>query len=137
MGRAAVINLDTNILVRLVVHDDPQQSALVRRFIAESLSTETPGYVTTVAAIEFCWVLESIYGLSHRQIAEALRSLLTMTDLRVQNSAAVLAALSAYDDGIDDIADALIASLGEAAGCTETVTFDRRFARQKGVRLLR
>ena len=137
MGRPAVINLDTNVLVRWLVHDDPPQSEAARRFVAENLSADAPGFVTSIAVVELCWVLESIFELARPQIGDAIRRVLATPEIRVQNAAAIQSALAIYDDGADDIADALIAALGEAAGCGETVTFDRRFARQKGVRLLR
>lgn len=52
--------------------------------------------------------------------------------MAVADSAVVEAALTAEGE----IVDALIHELGRQAGCDETVTFDERFARLPGVRLL-
>jgi predicted nucleic-acid-binding protein len=133
----SVIGLDTNVLLRLLVDDDAQQSAIARDFAAQTLSSEAPGYVSVVVLAELCWVLRQAHGFAPAEIATFVRQLLEATELVVDQSGTVRTALDQYATGPTDFVDALIAALGAAAGCAETVTFDRRFARQPGVRLLR
>src|SRR5690348_17516308 len=62
-----MIGLDTNVLVRCVMQDDPRQSQKASRLI-ESLTSEAPGFVPLVALIELVWVLTSCYDLTREQI---------------------------------------------------------------------
>ena len=64
-----MIGLDTNVLVRYVMQDDPRQSARATRLI-ESFTGEEPGFVPLVAVLELVWVLSGSYGLSRAQIAD-------------------------------------------------------------------
>ena len=53
-----MIGLDTNVLVRYIMQDDPEQSPKATELI-ESLTGENPGYITMVSVIELYWVLTS------------------------------------------------------------------------------
>ncbi len=52
-----MIGLDTNVVVRYIMQDDPKQSPKATRLI-ESLTSDAPGFVPLVAVIELVWVLE-------------------------------------------------------------------------------
>ena len=69
-----MIGLDTNVLVRYIMQDDPEQSPKATELI-ESLTGENPGYITMVSVIELYWVLTSAYELSGQQVAQALTAL--------------------------------------------------------------
>jgi predicted nucleic-acid-binding protein len=56
-----VTGLDTNVLARYLMQDDPRQSPRATRLI-ESLSAEAPGFVPVVTIVELVWVL-SYYGM--------------------------------------------------------------------------
>ena len=58
-----MIGLDTNVLVRYVMQDDPEQSVRATALV-ESLSVEQPGFVALVAVVELVWVLTEI-GRAH------------------------------------------------------------------------
>ena len=73
-------------------------------------------------------VLESVYDYSREEIAGAVDTLLRMVCVLTEDSDLVRAALSAYRTGAD-FADALIAGTNVARGCTKTVTFDRKAAK--------
>ena len=60
-----MIGLDTNVLVRYIMQDDPKQAALANKLI-EGLTAATPGYVSLVAIVELVWVLESAFHLTRR-----------------------------------------------------------------------
>jgi predicted nucleic-acid-binding protein len=117
-----VIGLDTNVLVRYLMQDDPRQSARVNRLI-ESLTADEPGYVPLVSLIEMVWVLTGSYGLSRVQLAAALDALLRSKELVVDRADLVKQALSRYGSGAD-FADVLIERLAAAAGCSATLTLD-------------
>jgi predicted nucleic-acid-binding protein len=118
-----VIGLDTNVLVRYVMQDDPRQSPRANRLI-ESLSAEDPGFVPLVALVELVWVLAGSYGLARAQVATVVNTLLRSKELVLDRADVVTQALARYSAGGADFADALIERLAAAAGCTATMTFD-------------
>jgi len=64
-----MIGLDTNVVVRYIMQDDPRQSALATRLV-ELLTAATPGYVPLVSVTELSWVLLSAYGLERSQLVQ-------------------------------------------------------------------
>jgi predicted nucleic-acid-binding protein len=131
-----MIGLDTNVLVRYLAQDDPIQSAAATELFERRLSEQEPGFVSIVAVTETAWVLERAYGLSNRDIAMAIEGVLQTAMLVVESEQEVFGAMIALKEGRGSFADALIAALGEKAGCSHTVTFDRRARRIPGFELL-
>src|SRR5438132_10693370 len=121
-----MIGLDTNILVRYLAQDHPLQSAKATEVIERRLSLANPGFVSVVAMAETVWVLDRAYGLPAREIAAAIERMLQVEVLVVENEQEVFAAMVALKQGRGAFADALIAELGTRAGCTHTLTFDKK-----------
>jgi predicted nucleic-acid-binding protein len=130
-----MIGLDTNVLVRYLAQDDPVQSRQATALIEHRLSEQDPGFVSVVAMVETAWVLERAYGLSANEIAAAIERMLQADALVVEDEQKVFTAMMALRQGRGSFADALIAALGSRAGCTHTVTFDRRALRLPGFAL--
>jgi predicted nucleic-acid-binding protein len=130
-----VIGLDTNILVRYLVQDDPVQSPIAANLIERRLSEGDPGFVTTVAAVETAWVLERTYGFSDTDIAAAIERILQIDVLVVENEQDVFTAMVELAEGRGSFADALIGTRGARAGCSHTLTFDRKALRLPGFEL--
>lgn len=120
-----MIGLDTNILVRYVVQDDPVQSARATALIETVLTEAVPGFVSIIAVAEMAWVLERAYGFSASAIAGAVEGLLQMAVLSIESEPEVFTAMIALKEGRGSFADALIGALGAKAGCTQTLTFDK------------
>jgi predicted nucleic-acid-binding protein len=118
-----VTGLDTNVLVRYVMQDDPRQSPRATRLI-ESLTADAPGFVPVVVLVELVWVLTGSYGRDRTQVATVLDALLRSKELVVDRAELVTQALRRYSAEGADFADALIERLASAAGCSATVTFD-------------
>jgi predicted nucleic-acid-binding protein len=131
-----MIGLDTNILVRYLAQDDPKQSALANSLIEETLTAESPGFVSTVALIELVWVLESGYDRDRAQISSVLELLLRAKPLVVEHADVAWQATRAFAAGKADFADCLIERSGHANTCDHTLTFDRTAANSAGMRLL-
>ena len=127
--------LDTNVLVRYIMQDDPRQSAKAARLI-ESLSSDQPGFVSLVSIVELYWVLTSCYQLTNHQVHQALDVLLRTKQIVVDRADQVLRALRVFGDGKADFADCLIERTGAAAGCDETMTFDTSAAKHGGMTLI-
>ena len=131
-----MIGLDTNVLVRYVVEDDPVQARAAAHVIA-GLTVDNPGFISAVALAEFAWVLLSRYHVSRTELVTAIEELLAEPRLRIQDADAIWRALDDYDliAGVD-FSDALIAATGLAHGATHTLTFDRKAARLDGMRAM-
>lgn len=131
-----MIGLDTNIVVRYLAQDDPIQSPKATEIIERRLNEDEPGFVSLVTIAETVWVLDRLYGLSHQEIAHAIERMLQADRLVVQNEQEVFTAMIALKSGSGTFADALIASLGAWAGCSSTLTFDKKATRIKGFELI-
>jgi predicted nucleic-acid-binding protein len=130
-----VIAIDTNVLVRFLTQDDPDQGAIARRFFA-GLTVESPGFFAREVLVELVWVLERAYRYSRNEIASALEGVLAAAELEVEASDDVGAVLHAYRDQGFGFADLMIAAAGRRVGAESLVTFDRKAARLPGVELL-
>jgi predicted nucleic-acid-binding protein len=117
-----VIALDTNVIVRLVTADDPEQLKAAKAvFEAGEL------WVCKTVLLETEWVLRYSYELGRPAIRETYRKLLGYPRLQVEDRSAVLRALSLYDQALD-FADALhLASCGDAE---QFATFDQPLAKR-------
>ena len=131
-----MIGIDTNILVRYLVQDNPQQTERAVAFIDRQLSRVHPGYVSSVTLAETVWVLTRSYAFPDREIADAVERLLQAETLVIQDSDEVFTAAVALRTGRGKFADAFIGALAVSAGCDFTVTFDKKAARLPGFKLL-
>lgn len=129
-----MIALDTNILLRYLVQDDPAQSAAANRLFEQQLTPERPGFVSITALLELDWVLRSQYQFSAANVAATLKQLVAADNLVCEYSAVLPEALD-YEHG--DLADNILHLTARASGCSQTLTFDKTFARRAGVELLR
>ena len=125
-----MIGLDTNVLLRYLVQDDPVQSPRATEIIIRRLSEEEPGFVSLVTILEVVWVLKSLYKRSRQEVANDIEMLLGADTLEVQNEQEVYNAVVAFRNGIGTFEDALIGSLGIWRGCSVTLTFDERAAQK-------
>lgn len=130
-----MIGIDTNVLVRYLMQDDPAQTARANRFI-ESLSAEKPGFVTLVSVVELYWVLTSCYDLTRAQVTRALHELVRTRELVVEGSDRILRALEVFSTTRADFPDCLIARVAVHAGCERVMTFDRQAAKAAGMTIL-
>jgi predicted nucleic-acid-binding protein len=130
-----MIGLDTNVLVRYLVQDDPVQSAKATEFI-EGLTEDEPGFVSLVAIAETAWVLEHAYGLADQAIAATFERLLQIDVLVIDREQEVFIAMVALKEGRGSFVDALIAALDAKAGCSQTFTLDRKAMGLPGFALL-
>lgn len=130
-----MIGLDTNILVRYLAQDDPVQSAKATEIIEQRLTAADRGFVSVVTMAEIVWVLDRAYGLTKKEITAAIERMLQVEVLLIENEQEVFAAMIALKQSQGAFADALIAQLGTKAGCTHTLTFDRKALRIPGFTL--
>jgi predicted nucleic-acid-binding protein len=126
-----MIGLDTNVILRYLLQDDLAQAQQANRIFEQHLSEENPGFLNLATILEIVWALRSVMRRTPAQIAAHLEVILSREALEVQNAAQVFEAAFALKHGTGEFEDALIGSLNAWAGCSHTLTFDR-----KAVRLL-
>lgn len=130
-----MIGLDTNVVIRYLMQDEPQQAARASAFIEQHLSRENPGYISLIVLVEIAWVLRSCYGIDREKISRTFRALLEARQIWLERADLVVRALRRYSDTVADFSDALIVEMAGDQGCSETVSFDRK-ASSLGMRML-
>ena len=115
-----MIALDTNVLVRFITEDDPQQAAASRALLETRGETFFAG---DIVLVELVWVLRRLYHFSREDVVTVLQSLLDRTDFVVEDRQAAQDAVRRLAAG-GDFADALILSTARAQGCSRLASFD-------------
>jgi predicted nucleic-acid-binding protein len=121
-----MIGLDTNVLVRYITQDDPEQAARATRLIETRCSSASPGRVALIVLCELAWVLRRAYGCSKPQVVAVLDQILVTAELTIENDGVAFQALDAYREGPADFSDYLLALSNRDAGCETTYSFDTR-----------
>lgn len=116
-----MLAIDTNVVIRYLVADEPVQAGKARRLIDNNAI-----FVGTTVILETEWVLRSVYGFSNQQSAEALTGFAGLPNVTVEEPAALATALGWLRQGLD-FADGL--HLAKAEGCDAFISFDREFAK--------
>ena len=129
-----MIGLDTNILVRYLIQDDPDQAQIAASIIREQCSDESPAWINRIVLCELVWVLEGVYQCPRQEIAETLKLLLETSELQVEDHAFAWSATELYRTGSADFSDALLITTNQDHGCDFTVTFDRKAGQLEGAR---
>ena len=124
--------VDTNVLVRLLVRDDPKQVHAAEDFISAG------AWVSHLVLVETVWVLDAVFRRSATQIATAIDMLLDHGTLAIQDSDIVAAALELFRSRpAVGFSDCLVAEVSRKAGHLPVGTFDRSLAKVDGVAQIR
>lgn len=117
--------LDTNVLVRLLVNDDPHQARRVTDLFTTAEEEGIQFVVPTLVLLELIWVLESVYQFSRNEILEACELVSQMPVLSFENYA-VLQRLIVFGRTTNaHLADLLIGLTGQSCGGEVTLTFEK------------
>jgi predicted nucleic-acid-binding protein len=131
-----MIGIDTNILLRLWLDDDPAQNRRIDSLLAEYGGTPGSLLVTDVVLVEAIWTLRSAFDQDKVSQLTALRSLLDETAFAFEDRDAVEAAVASFEAGSCGFADCLVVARHARHGCEFTATFDRRMRKLPGVKVL-
>ncbi len=121
------IGIDTNVLLRLLIDDNPAQRKAVLAF-GEGLGRNCTGYVTVISLVELDWALRKHYRYTKQQSVDAIRRICRIRGVEVQALDAIERTLIAVENAGGDFADVLIAQLCLDAGCDHVVSLDRQAA---------
>lgn len=124
-----MIGLDTNVLARYYIEDESDEEATNQHQAARRLiESGTPLMVAKTVVLELEWVMRGYYGFSTEQVATALRHLLSLPQVMIEQREAVELAVAHSLSGLD-FADAL--HLSSYPDCEKVASFDdRKFARR-------
>jgi predicted nucleic-acid-binding protein len=122
-----MIGLDTNVVIRLLTNDDPQQRRAALKF-AEGLGQSHTAFLTLIGIVELDWALRSRLGFSKQDALSAIGRLLRTRGLIVEHHDLVVNAVRLASKDNADLADALIAARSLQAGCKSIKTFDKQAA---------
>jgi len=131
MSAGAMRAIDTNVIVRLITRDDPNQTASAEGFIRGG------AWVSVLALAEAVWVLSAVYELGSKDLAIAVQMLLNHRDLVLQDSETVTSALALFRAKPSlGFSDCLMLHLARKAGHLPLGTFDRNLGRIEGAEKL-
>ena len=131
-----MIGLDTNILLRLWLNNDPAQNMRIDALLAERGSTPASLLVTDVVLAEALWTLRSAFDQDKSARALAVRSVLEETAFAFEDREAVERALALFEAGSCCFSDCLVVAKHAQHGCDFTATFDRGMRKLPGVKVL-
>jgi predicted nucleic-acid-binding protein len=119
--------VDTNVLVRLITRDHPTQTAAAEAFVSRG------AWVSHLVLVETSWVLDSVFGLDHSQLAKAVEMLLSHRDLVLQDPDVVQAALVHYKKRPKlGFSDCMVLETARKAGHLPLATFARNLGKLDG-----
>lgn len=121
-----MIGVDTNVLVRFVLQDDPVWSPIADRFFEHGVTPDEPGYVNPLTLAELVWTLRKHPNYDRGGMARLIEGLLSSDRLVIGEAEAVTTALASFRAGGAGFADHLIAEMNRSAGADPTVTIDRK-----------
>ena len=124
--------IDTNVLVRFLVNDDPAQAQIVRGMFSSADKQRASLFVPLLVLLETIWVLESAYKIQRPELIDVLGDLLLLPVLQFEHRGAVQRMLSRATANTIDLPDLLIEQSARLAGCEAVLTFDKKAAKSDG-----
>lgn len=121
-----MIGLDSNVLVRYLTQDDPVQSKKADQLIDKALQSGEPLYLNHVVLCEVNWVLARAYGYGVADLGDTLEKIFSAAQFEFEDKNCLWQALAAFRASGADFADCVIGIKNTGAGCTATLTFDKR-----------
>lgn len=128
--------LDTNVLVRYLVQDDPEQWKSAADYIKRAKTNSETCFINSIVLCELVWVLGTSYKLSRDEIIGILEKILRTNIFDFEDKNAAWWAVRQMKQGKADFSDYLIGRLNQTAGCTETASFNSKLRGAEGFRLL-
>lgn len=130
-----MIGIDTNVIVRYIVQDDPEQARAATKLIEQSCSIDNPGYINHIVLCEIVWVLRRNYKLDKQSIYQVIEQIMRTDRLIIEDIQLVWKALETFKETKADFADCLLSQRNLQAGC-RTATLDDAASVTKGYKHL-
>ncbi len=125
--------IDTNLFLRYLTDDIPHQAEAVERLLRRAAQGEIVLVTNSIVMAEIVWVLETVYHLPRRSIAERVLAILNTPGLEVVDGEIILQAVVWYAELNIDFADAYNGAWMLSNDIESVYTFDRHLSRLPGV----
>jgi len=119
-------------VIRLLVRDDPSQTALAERLLQEAADAGEQCFISDPVLCEVEWVLESSYRATRRDILAAMQELLAGDLFIFEDREVLRQVIARYQESKADLSDCLIGAKARARGARTTYTFERVLAKEQG-----
>jgi predicted nucleic-acid-binding protein len=127
-----VIALDTNILIRLLVRDDPGQTALAEWLLQEAADAGEHCFISDPVLCEVEWMLESSYQARRGDVLAAMQELFAGELFVFEDRELLRQVIASYQESKADFSDCIIGAKARARGARTTYTFERVLAQTQG-----
>ena len=124
-----MIGVDTNVLVRAVLEDDPKEASVAKKLLLQ-LADNKKLFISSYAILEMVWVLK-VKGLSRQIIYEAVLDLMDSNGVVIGNREIITVAIQRYLKGKADFGDYLIISEGEFYDTPKLASFDKTLCKEE------
>jgi predicted nucleic-acid-binding protein len=131
-----MIGLDTNVLVRYLVDDEPRQSRRARQVVQRARSKSEQIFLSQIVLCELVWVLAGAYRADSRDILQTLNRLADDPSFVLESRDRVRRAIDRLATGKADFSDYLLGEAAADTGAQVTLTFDRALRDEVGFTLL-
>lgn len=122
--------VDSNVLVRHLTGDPPQQAARATAFLAAAQEL----LLADLVVAETVYVLESFYEVPRARVAELIRAIIAFPTIVVLDPVMLLRSLEVYETDRLDFAEAYLVAQAERSGIGVIASFDRAIDRVTTVR---
>lgn len=118
--------VDTSVLLRYLVKDDPAKARAVEKLLRESKEQNMTLYVLPVSILEVVWVTEKVYRLTRKTIRELVEAILNTPELKCSLEHVFREALVTYETHKIKFADAVMGHWGLEEGLSMVYTYDEK-----------
>lgn len=117
--------IDSSLLLRYILEDDPVWSKAATRFIDEKCTVDDPAFVNLVVLVEVIWSLRRQKGYRKETVVAVIRDMLESQSLVLEKEEIVAEALRKYEAGVAGFSDCLIVCLNDHAHAKPTFSLDK------------
>lgn len=125
--------LDTNVLLRHLLQDHPDQSPRATAFLGRIEAGEVKVRISDTIVFETVFTLQRYYKQSKADIRENLLPLIELPGIVLPGKRRSRTAFDLYVDLNLPFADAYHAALMQSLGLSEIISFDEDFDRTPGI----
>ncbi len=120
-----MIALDTNVLIRYFIQDDPAQSRKARQFIEENVLKGKNFFIPGIVVCELVWVLSSAYNVMKSEIVDLLEKVAHVKHFNFEDREVLCSSIDGYKSGRGDFSDYYLKEISKRQGSDRVMTFDK------------
>ncbi len=126
--------IDTNIVLRFLVGDVPEQLEKTKRLVKRIEERKERVFLPLLCAFEVVFTLEKFYQTPRAEIEEKISILFSLKGLRLPSKNLFLEALRLYREKNVSFVDAFVVTMMKNSRFREIYSFDKDFDRIKEIK---